>query len=337
MSSVFDIELRSPETGQKKFTTVSDVADVDEARAIVEQHERDLVAFSMDIPERDYWESPPGTRDDEEHGLVDLSRWDAYDPEWRAHASGLSYDEAKRANERRLADYLGRLDFAPNGKVRSRQIGRHTTARLLAHRQQEPFEIVSIDQIAQAEITRQQLVREFAGAIAKYDPMVDPGNWEKVIQEIRQKGYPTAAVTAQIHGVGVLAQDNGGTPIVWASDTIKTALHTAYTADPDTHDFFNDVSASEITGTGYTAGGATLGTKTSTYDTTSDQTRLDAADTTWTTSTLSATDAVIYKSTGTASTSPIYGSVDFGATVSTTAGTFQITWDSTGIVVRDYT
>jgi hypothetical protein len=44
----------------------------------------------------------------------------------------------------------------------------------------------------------------------------------------------------------------------WDTDTIKCALTTStYTVDIDTHDFFNDVT-NEITGTGYTAGGATL-------------------------------------------------------------------------------
>jgi hypothetical protein len=33
----------------------------------------------------------------------------------------------------------------------------------------------------------------------------------------------------------------------------------------------------------------------------------------------------------------IVGNVDFGATVTTTAGTFTITWDATGIVVVDVT
>jgi hypothetical protein len=47
----------------------------------------------------------------------------------------------------------------------------------------------------------------------------------------------------------------------WDTDTIKSALTTAYTVDIDTHDFFNDVT-NEITGTNYTAGGFTLATAT---------------------------------------------------------------------------
>lgn len=145
------------------------------------------------------------------------------------------------------------------------------------------------------------------------------------------------AVTAFLYGVPVKNQYDGTAVVDYDTDTIKVALLTGHTPAQDTHDFFSDVSANQITGTGYTAGGATLGTKTITYDTATDQVRMDAADTTWTTSTLSATHAVVYKDTGTGSTSPLIALVDFGATVTTTAGTFQITWDATGLVVIDVT
>jgi hypothetical protein len=145
------------------------------------------------------------------------------------------------------------------------------------------------------------------------------------------------AVTAFLYGVPMKNQYDGTAVIDFDTDTIKVALLTGYTPSQDTHDFFNDVSGTQITGTGYTAGGATLGTKTVTYDTATDQIRLDGADTSWTTSTLSATHAVVYKDTGTASTSPVLCYIDFGGTVSTTAGTFQITWDATGVAVIDVT
>src|SRR6185436_15769925 len=46
------------------------------------------------------------------------------------------------------------------------------------------------------------------------------------------------------------------------SDTLKIALTTSsYSPNKDTHDFFDDVT-NEVTGTGYSAGGATLTTKT---------------------------------------------------------------------------
>jgi hypothetical protein len=117
------------------------------------------------------------------------------------------------------------------------------------------------------------------------------------------------------------------------SDTIKVALLTSsYTPDQDAHDYFNDVSANEVSGTGYTAGGATLASKTATYDSASNVIVLDAADTTWSSSTITARYAVIYDSTGTSSTSALIGYVDFGSDQSSTSGNFTITWDSTGIV-----
>ena len=47
----------------------------------------------------------------------------------------------------------------------------------------------------------------------------------------------------------------------WDADTIKVALGVTHTY-LDTDEFFSDVNTEEITGTGYTAGGETLGTKT---------------------------------------------------------------------------
>lgn len=117
------------------------------------------------------------------------------------------------------------------------------------------------------------------------------------------------------------------------TDTIKVALlSSSYTPDQDAHDYYNDVSTYEVSGTGYTAGGNTLGSKTATYDSATNVVILDAADTTWSSSTITARYAVVYGSTGTSSTSPLIGYVDFGSDQSSTNGNFTITWDSTGIV-----
>lgn len=117
------------------------------------------------------------------------------------------------------------------------------------------------------------------------------------------------------------------------TDTIKVALlSSSYTPNQDTHDYFNDVSSFEVSGTGYTAGGNTLASKTATYDSATNVIVLDAADVTWSASTITARYAVVYDSTGTASTSALIGYVDFGSDQSSTNGNFTITWDSTGIV-----
>ena len=122
--------------------------------------------------------------------------------------------------------------------------------------------------------------------------------------------------------------------IDWDSDTIKVALlSSSYTPNQDTHDYFDDVSSFEVTGTGYTTGGITLSSKTSTYDGTNNVIVLDAADVTWSSSTITARYAVVYDDSGaTAASKALIGYVDFSSDQSSTNGNFTITWDSTGIV-----
>lgn len=120
----------------------------------------------------------------------------------------------------------------------------------------------------------------------------------------------------------------------WDSDTIKVALLTSsYTPNQDTHDYFDDVSANEVSGTGYSAGGQTLGSKTVTYDSANNVIVLDAADVTWSSSTITARYAVVYDDSGaTAASKALIGYVDFSSDQSSTNGNFTITWDATGIV-----
>lgn len=116
------------------------------------------------------------------------------------------------------------------------------------------------------------------------------------------------------------------------SDSLKVALTTSsYTPDQDADDFFNDVT-NEVSGTGYTAGGATLANVTVTYTSGTNVIKVDADDTSWASSTITARYAVLYDSTpGTAATNPLLVYVNFGADVSTTAGTFSIVWNASGI------
>lgn len=117
------------------------------------------------------------------------------------------------------------------------------------------------------------------------------------------------------------------------NNTIKVMLLTSsHTTNIDTQEFIDDVSANEVSGAGYSAGGATLGSKTVTADNTDDEGVFDAADTAWSTATITARYAVVYKDTGTPATSPILCIIDFGADKVSTGGTFQITWAAEGIV-----
>ena len=116
------------------------------------------------------------------------------------------------------------------------------------------------------------------------------------------------------------------------TDTIKVALVTSsYTPDQDAHDFFDDVT-NEVSGTGYSAGGASLANKAVTADNTDNEGVFDADDVTWSSSSITARAAVLYKSTGTASTSALIAYVDFGADKTSSSGNFTIQWNSEGIL-----
>jgi hypothetical protein len=81
---------------------------------------------------------------------------------------------------------------------------------------------------------------------------------------------------------------------------------------------------SEITGTGYTTGGATCAIAL-TNNTTTHQETVTTASTSWAASTLAAVGAVVYKARGgLASADNLLAYLDFGATVTDTDGTFTV-------------
>lgn len=118
-------------------------------------------------------------------------------------------------------------------------------------------------------------------------------------------------------------EDEATGAIDYNTDTFKILLVTStYTPNKDTHTRRSDVT-NEVTGTGYTAGGATCAC-TVAKDNTNDRVTLTFAATSWATSTITARGAVIYKSTGTAANDPLVCYIDFGADVVTTATTFSV-------------
>ena len=120
--------------------------------------------------------------------------------------------------------------------------------------------------------------------------------------------------------------------IDFVNDTIKVALLTnAYTPNIDNDEYWDDVSTHEVSGTGYTAGGQALSSKTTVKNTTSDEGVYDGADVTWAASTITARYGVIYKSTGTASTSALVCYIDFDVDKTTSASDFVIAWGASGI------
>src|SRR3954454_3708433 len=136
-----------------------------------------------------------------------------------------------------------------------------------------------------------------------------------------------------------MSRQFGATTTNWVGATIDCSLHTAtQTPNVDADDFFNDWSATEVTGTAYTAGGVVLASKTNTYDTATDETRLDAADAVWTTATISGIRyALIWENTaGAATTDPVICYFDLGAQ-SVTAANFTVQFDATGVAKIDTT
>ena len=118
------------------------------------------------------------------------------------------------------------------------------------------------------------------------------------------------------------------------SDTIKVALFSSsYTPNQDDHDYFNDISTYEVTGTGYTAGGQALSGKTVTVDKPNNVVVFDANDVTWANSTITARYAVIYDDSGaTAAEKALIGYIDLVSDQASNNGNFVIQWDATGIL-----
>ncbi len=126
--------------------------------------------------------------------------------------------------------------------------------------------------------------------------------------------------------------------IDYASNTIKFAMYT----NSLTPNFSTDVgynaapyTSNEVSGTGYTAGGPTIGSKTLTESPTGTM-MFDGADVSLTTSTITnAKGGLLYSDTLTNKNGILF--VNFGADYSTTAGTFAITWSASGIGYVDLT
>jgi hypothetical protein len=124
---------------------------------------------------------------------------------------------------------------------------------------------------------------------------------------------------------------NGGIDL--DTDAVKVMLLTSgYTADADNQEFKGQLGSFEAAGTGYTAGGQALASKTVTQDNTADKGVFDAADVTWPNSSITARYAVVYKDTGNPATSPLICCFDFGADKKSENADFVIQWNAAGIL-----
>lgn len=143
----------------------------------------------------------------------------------------------------------------------------------------------------------------------------------------------------------LLTQMNGGQDTTGSStagaarvvdfdtDTIKVMLTTsAYTPSATGHAAKNSVT-NEVTGSGYTAGGATL-TSLSVTDSSGTIT-FDAADVTWSQNASGFTNAryaIIYKDTGVAATSTLIAYIDLGADKGNVDGDLILQFNAAGII-----
>lgn len=146
------------------------------------------------------------------------------------------------------------------------------------------------------------------------------------------------AIQPKIYGLGMKATVIGS--IDWDTDTLKWTLHTStYTPNQDTHDFYDDATNELATAVGYTSGGLTASGVAVTYDSASQQVRLDFTDPAWTFTGAGPTwrYMVLRKSRGgAASADELLAYVDWGASVTNT-GSYSLVLDPTGLLYIDVT
>jgi hypothetical protein len=119
-----------------------------------------------------------------------------------------------------------------------------------------------------------------------------------------------------------------------AEDNLITLVSDSLTPNFDTADFWNDWSAQEVTGSGWTDTALT-GTE---ITLSSGVLTFDATDVSVGSTTLTnAMAAVLRFNVGSDATDQLVGLWDFVTAVSTSNGTFGIQWHATGLITMDYT
>ncbi len=139
------------------------------------------------------------------------------------------------------------------------------------------------------------------------------------------------AVTALLYGK--FPQNLGGGdasgdgPMDLLSDTIKLTLHTStYSPSQTGNETKTDATNELSTANGYTAGGATLASKT--FAASSLVTSFDAADVTWSATTITHRYGVLWDDTPTTPADPLIGYVNNGGDVTTASTDLVYVWGS---------
>lgn len=130
-------------------------------------------------------------------------------------------------------------------------------------------------------------------------------------------------VTAKMYGLALQSAFNK--EIDWDTDSVKAMLCTVtYVPDQDTHRYKSSVT-NEVTGTGYTAGGIAVPTRSFSYATATNALTLAGGNLSFGTLTVTGIRIVVfYVDTGTAATSPLLAWMDLGADQSPSAQAFSI-------------
>jgi len=116
---------------------------------------------------------------------------------------------------------------------------------------------------------------------------------------------------------------DGGQNLGSGGDTLKIALYTSSATLGATTSVY--ITTNEVSGTGYTAGGATLSSQAVAYDSTNNVAFFDAADPSFTSATITARGALIYNNS---KSNAAIAVLDFSSDFSSSNGTFQIQFPS---------
>jgi len=112
---------------------------------------------------------------------------------------------------------------------------------------------------------------------------------------------------------------DGAQDLGTSGNTLKIALYTSSASLGATSSAYS--ATNEVSGTGYTAGGATLSSQAVAYDSTNQVAYFDAADPSWSSATITARGALIYNNTKSNASIAV---LDFGSDYSSSNGTFQV-------------
>jgi hypothetical protein len=138
--------------------------------------------------------------------------------------------------------------------------------------------------------------------------------------------------TAKIYGLVVEKMFTGQLDVT--TDTLMCALlDSSYAPNQDVDEFWDDISAAEVTGTAYVAGGETLTTVVATYNPATNTLMIDCDDPAWIAATITGIRyAVFYKDTGSAATSPLICFMDFITDQDVTTANLSIAIPVTGLI-----